>query len=324
VSDQELFGSVRDILTYGLNTNSYKFALLRALARWGKEGKQETIIERAWLAERFLEFYWPLANNFRIRQSTNSSREPVAWTWAQRAAEEMRLTPNASFADYRRKCSDHAEALVARLARAGGCLDEVLPRFHGLPRGRSVEAQLYSLDGTKLRLSETASVFLADYADVIEMLAVGAWVRFSERYSAAPRMYEKVSGILPQRRALKPYMSFLMTTQDGDLCFYCHRKEVSGWSVDHVLPWSFVLEDRAWNLVICCETCNSRKSDGIPASGVIDRLMDRNRRFLVAPPQALPVRVRAELKEWRDRDLGAHVRQLHAAAVSEGFPDWRG
>jgi 5-methylcytosine-specific restriction endonuclease McrA len=46
--------------------------------------------------------------------------------------------------------------------------------------------------------------------------------------------------------------------------------------VDHVLPWSFVLEDRTWNLVLACRKCNNEKRDKLTNMGAIERLCARN------------------------------------------------
>ena len=324
MSDQTFFGTVRDVLALGLNTNSYKFALLRALTHWGKAGHRDDLVPREWLAERFLEFYWPLANRFRIRQSTDPTKEPVAWKLSRQEAERYGLSPRTSAAEYKGRFGREASALVQRLADRGGCLDEVLPRFHVLPRGRRRPQPLFHLErGEVPRLVDDVPRFLTTYADVLELLAVGAWVRFTEQYSSTPRLFEKLAGTKTERRTLAPYRTFL-EVHDGDRCFYCNGAADGSWAVDHFLPWSFVYEDRAWNLVLACGACNSRKSDGIPRMNMLEQLLDRNRRVLALAPASLPPKIRTDLREWRDLDLGAHIRQLHATAVSEGFLEWVG
>ena len=163
--------------------------------------------------------------------------------------------------------------------------------------------------------------FLTTYADVLELLAVGAWVRFTEQYSSTPRLFEKLAGTKTERRTLAPYRTFL-EMHDGDRCFYCNAAADGSWAVDHFLPWSFVYEDRVWNLVLACGACNSRKSDAIPSSSAVDRLLSRNQRLLSLPSDPMSSRARSDFKEWRYRDLDAHIRQLHATASSEGFPAW--
>lgn len=59
--------------------------------------------------------------------------------------------------------------------------------------------------------------------------------------------------------------------------------------VDHVLPWSFVLEDRTWNLVVACRKCNNEKRDRLANMVALERLCVRNEQiakniFILIPP----------------------------------------
>lgn len=47
--------------------------------------------------------------------------------------------------------------------------------------------------------------------------------------------------------------------------------------VDHFIPWSFVKEDKIWNFVLSCPTCNERKNNRIPTRDYLLRIEDRNR-----------------------------------------------
>jgi hypothetical protein len=42
--------------------------------------------------------------------------------------------------------------------------------------------------------------------------------------------------------------------------------------VDHVIPWSFLLTDPPWDLVLACSTCNLEKSDILPQRDYLDKL----------------------------------------------------
>jgi hypothetical protein len=55
----------------------------------------------------------------------------------------------------------------------------------------------------------------------------------------------------------------------------------------------------------------------------MERLNDRNDRHLLTPGRVNPPGCHPHIKEWLERDLALHVRQLRAAALAEGFPSWR-
>jgi 5-methylcytosine-specific restriction endonuclease McrA len=63
-------------------------------------------------------------------------------------------------------------------------------------------------------------------------------------------------------------------------CFYCSSYALSKPEVDHVLPWSYVLEDKTWNLVLACQKCNGSKSDQLPEISSIEKLIARNSSFI--------------------------------------------
>ena len=66
-----------------------------------------------------------------------------------------------------------------------------------------------------------------------------------------------------------------MAIQKGK-CFYDPTHDMDSPEVDHVLPWSFVLEDRTWNLVLACRSCNNQKRDRLTDAASLERLCDRN------------------------------------------------
>ena len=46
--------------------------------------------------------------------------------------------------------------------------------------------------------------------------------------------------------------------------------------VDHFIPWSYIFEDEAWNLVLACRKCNLRKSDSLTNLDFCNELIKRN------------------------------------------------
>jgi len=103
--------SILQILDYGLKTSSYKFALLRALADYGEQGAADDLISHRWLAQRFVEYYWPLTLTFRVRQATDPTRDPVIMRFVRQEAAELRLSPNCQLHKYRKENPKRYEVL---------------------------------------------------------------------------------------------------------------------------------------------------------------------------------------------------------------------
>jgi hypothetical protein len=312
------------ILDRGLKSNSYKFALLRALADAGQNLKTN-IIGFDWLGERFIEYYWPLSVNFRVRQATDPTRDPIIMRFIRREVAELELTSTTHLTDYKSKYRSRYEHLLSKCCSRGGCFDEVVPRFHNLRPGVVVPALLYeSSSHNNLKLKEGALEFLSDYHRSLQLLAIGGWVRFTEQFTFAPRLYEKIAGIAPERKH-EQYRVFLSAFQ-GDKCFYCGTADEGRLHIDHVIPWSFVLEDRVWNLVLACQSCNSRKRDRTPNEPAISKIMERNSKILDAirgeSGRAIFAGVRRDLQGFTNETLGTHFLSLARNCADEGFGTW--
>jgi hypothetical protein len=92
--------------------------------------------------------------------------------------------------------------------------------------------------------------------------------------------------------------------------------------VDHVLPWSFVLEHRTWNLVLACRKCNNDKRDKLTDVDALERLCARNeqiaKEYILTDTAFL-----RHFAEWHSRDLSSHVKGLYDQAVADNFPRWK-
>ena len=62
------------IVTVGQKTNSYKFALWRALAHLAPT---RSMISKLDLSQLFLEYYWPLELQYHVRQGTDPDKDPI-------------------------------------------------------------------------------------------------------------------------------------------------------------------------------------------------------------------------------------------------------
>ena len=52
--------------------------------------------------------------------------------------------------------------------------------------------------------------------------------------------------------------------------------------VDHFVPRTFIKDDKMWNLVLACPTCNLQKNDKLAENIYLDKLVERNKNiFLV-------------------------------------------
>jgi 5-methylcytosine-specific restriction endonuclease McrA len=118
--------------------------------------------------------------------------------------------------------------------------------------------------------------FLIECRKLIDYVAISGWVRFTEQFTSAPKLHDKIEGAKVQRGAVSQWR---FEMQNGK-CFYDETHEMSSPEVDHVLPWSFVLEDKTWNLVLACRKCNNAKRDRLTDVGALELLCSRNEKSL--------------------------------------------
>jgi hypothetical protein len=319
----DYFTSIIQIIDHGLKTNSYKFALLRALADYGSLRPTSDRITFAWLGDRFLAYYWPLTVTFRVRQATDPTRDPVIMRFIREEVSTLGLGSSYRFQDFREKHADCYRRLLEKCCANEGCFDEVIPRFHNVRRGREPIERIYAQEGDGVTLNDGAGQFLTSHHRVLNLLAIGGWVKFTEQYSFAPRLYEKIAGIPPERKQER-YRAFLVAFQ-GTRCFYCDE-ESTQLHIDHVVPWSFVLEDRIWNLILACRDCNCTKSDRTPDNEMLLKLTSRNSALIrCLQTGELPLdgaAVRRDLQGFSHETLRAHLAAMVENCRIDGFGVW--
>ncbi len=127
-------------------------------------------------------------------------------------------------------------------------------------------------------MTDQARDFVASSHVVLNLIANHWWAGYLEKVNAlAPAIINKVEADGARRGSLTKYL-LILEALDEDRCFYCNRVFSADLrpSVDHVLPWSFLLADPLWDLVLACMECNLAKSDRLPERQFMDQLVKRN------------------------------------------------
>ncbi len=314
-----------EIVTRGLNTNSYKFALWRALARLAPatDERSPTIFKRD-LSPLFLEYYWPLEVKYHIRQGIDPDKDPVVMKLIRQLAYTGTIMQGETLTSFKNRMPDKHHSLVAEIEREA--FDDVIPRFHIVHREPIAPAVFrftgkVGKTGDPIELTQGGRQFLIEYKKLVDYVAVSGWVRFTERFTSAPRLHDKIDGANLERGAVSRWRQSLAPMQNGK-CFYEETHDMASPEVDHVLPWSFVLEDRTWNLVLACRECNNEKRDRLTNVVALEKLCARNKAIADGRIDADRF-FRRDFAEWHTRDLSCYVKGLYDQAVADGFPTWR-
>ena len=187
-----------EIVTRGLNANSYKFALWRALASLAPQTDVASPeISKRDLSLPFLQYYWPLEMKFRLRQSTDPDGDPIVMKLIRRRLHAGTIVEGESLAEFKHRSPQEHQVLLEQIAQRA--FDDVIPRFH-IVRGVPKTPAIYQFTGhpghagDTIKLTPDGRQFLIEHKKLIDYVAVSGWVRFTEQYTSAPRLHDKIDG----------------------------------------------------------------------------------------------------------------------------------
>jgi hypothetical protein len=237
--------------------------------------------------------------------------------------EAGKIDQGETLRNFEKRVPEEHKALVNRVAREA--FDDVIPRFH-IVRNAEIDPKIFMFSGKPgnagdvIKLTDGGRVFLILYKKLIDYVAVSGWVRFTEGSTSAPRLHDKIDGGDLKRGAVSQWREALMVIQNSK-CFYDPSHDIGSPEVDHVLPWSFVLEDRTWNLVLACRKCNNEKRDRLTGLDAIQQLCARNEK-LIKDQMWIGHKFGRHFVEWHSRDLSSHIKGLYDQAIADKFPKW--
>lgn len=157
-------------------------------------------------------------------------------------------------------------------------------------------------------LNEKTYRFLTEYKSSLEKLNYYAWIIWIEnilriRDEDASNLATKLE-CSNKRKSLERFKEELELKGEEPKCFYCDNKiSFCSCHLDHFIPWSFVHDDKIWNLVLSCSSCNTSKNDKIPDNKYLLKIQTRNKALL-----------KNSYKE--------ELNRLYNAALHNGFVHW--
>jgi hypothetical protein len=134
-----------ELVTKGRSTNSYKFALWRALARLAPStDSDEPKISTEELAIVFLDLYRDLETKYHVRQSTDPSRDPVVMKSIRQLVQSHVIHASERLREFKKRDSVAYQKLLSHVARSA--FHDVIPRFHVL-HGAPIDPPVFEFLG---------------------------------------------------------------------------------------------------------------------------------------------------------------------------------
>ncbi|MHA1360476.1 MAG: HNH endonuclease domain-containing protein [Candidatus Helarchaeota archaeon] len=272
-------------------TNTYKMAWARALVDLADEvgfslqPDQKVTITLERIAERFLNYYWNHTAFFNLKQGPLT---PIIVSYVKDLVERYNSIQNSQVpkryekVNFQKELRSDFESCVKKIVAR--LKVDVSYRFLKLMGKDFSWMYDYKKSSDTLEIKAKYLRVLKENRNLLYPIINARWAQIIEGFDYSPRINKKVrflDDVKFQRTALSHFKKWLDLENPSHICFLCETAITkSDLSIDHVIPWSYLFEDNLWNLVYVHRSCNSAKSNRIPDEASINKLRDRNLRFL--------------------------------------------
>ncbi len=286
ITEDDMRRTFTAIISRGKKANTYKFALAKALLDYCRDNTDDTNkvhkIPYQYFSTKFLEYYWYQEYKFRMKQDFKIHSEPKVISSIRKIFNE---NPPADFKliDQNKKEKAEKEIRGSVFGHAKLKTSLVIPRFQNIPKnGQSPEYRIfyeYNDEKQMIELKPEAFKFFKENNAILSKANLAEWAKFLERINnSLPLLIAKIDEPNMTRGSLVEFHKIY--SEHTDSCFYCCNKlEKTYTDVDHFIPWSYIFDDNAWNLVLACRDCNCKKSNYLPEEEFKNMLIQRNFKY---------------------------------------------
>jgi len=325
------------LLDEGQFTATYKYAVLLGLIdlcfeKASTKGVAPDLVTTKQLAKKVVELYWqhvlPYGDGDVLRQNTRGQAEILSRVATFRS--RMKHEPYASIHSARLADGRGFKRLVKqvelkliemplpRLQRIGAGEDRFIYEIgwrEGIPPTvvRRYQRGENSVFDNRILLKPSVGEYLLQLNGLLRPILHRRWARMVAHINALEEDNLERFLFRNERIPTQKLRRGLKVLESGK-CFYCRRRLIDGWQVDHFIPIARIPDNSLDNLVPAHRGCNFSKSDYLAATSHL-------KRWLARPDLAL-----AELS--RDVDWVRHSGRSRNVAGSlyrhlpHGTPLW--
>lgn len=282
VSDDELWSSFfHRFSTMTKDSSSYKYGFLKAILDNLYNVDENLKLSFFQLFSTFAESYWNLVLKYGIRQQPQTEAGKVTYVESVlKSAEEMYMI--ASGVPFE-SVQDEAKIKIITTVK-NKCKNNVVGSLYG-----ATLEYMYSFSVKEewIQFNPRMYEFMCKNKLAIEKMNYYEWARYLEKInddSVMDHLLTKIDESTEKTRSsLDVYRKILFEEFESHTCFYCGKPITNDGQkthVDHFVPWSFIKDDKMWNFVLACNSCNSKKSDRVVPVIYLERLIQRNTKIL--------------------------------------------
>ncbi|MGI6594664.1 MAG: HNH endonuclease domain-containing protein [Christensenellales bacterium] len=300
---------------------TYKFALLKSILDNLFNVEKDLTLSFDSIFAKFSELYWSLVAKYELNQKAANVRN--ARSKVEQIIDKYLIEYDI---DRDTPFDSLSSSIQLKLVKEIGkeCRHNVFGAFYGDTDGFIYG---FSKKEEKIYLSKASYAFLCKHKTVIEKSNYFEWVKFLEKVNPMESSYQLAKKLddSTKRENLGFYRDYLLKEFHIKNCFYCSKTLARKIEVDHFIPWSFVKDDKSWNLVLACKDCNSSKSDTLAHNKFIPIIQKRNCELLDMSKKEIITsssKVKREkdfiIKDFQNYD-NEKINRVYNTAVSNGF-----
>ncbi len=164
---------------------------------------------------------------------------------------------------------------------------------------------LYCIEGETLILHPDWAAYLRENRRIVEGWVAWHWLEYMQSLNpSVPNVASKLFPVVERSGLVKQKEYWKAVARAAPLrCIYSQTMLTGVESLDHYVPWSFVLHDRIWNLVPVTPSANSAKGDRLASPVYLDLLVELQCHGLLASRQQLARRTWERFAEEFEQDL---------------------
>lgn len=257
--------------------STYKFGLIKAIL---DSVFNLSLYENVYLISyndlflKFTENYWNLVVKYNLCQIRPDDKSKVSniETIIMSCIASYPYVRNAPFESMNEEVKSY---LIKRVLQ--NCTEHVVGALCN-----DFEGLLYGFDASRkeIVLNPYAYEFIIKHKSELEKLNYYSWARFLEKYNSdnqIVKVLEKLDLSTPRRSDLSIYRAILQKEFEVNNCFYCGKRLRDGYvHVDHFIPWKYMREDKMWNFVLSCSSCNEKKRENLAPKVFLPKLEIQN------------------------------------------------
>ena len=286
LSDDEMWSAFSNLFSSrSKNSSSYKFGFLKAIMDNLYNVDENLTLTFDQLFGTFTEVYWNLVLKHGIRQQPISERSNGTYLeqTLKLATEKYAIAAEISF----ESISDEARIYVCKKIKSK-CKINVVGALFGDTKGLFYS---FSRKEEWLQINPQMYQFICKHKLAIEKLNYYEWAKYLEKINDDSVMDHLLTKIdkSSERENLSVYRRILFEEFENESCFYCGKKLSNDGQkvhVDHFVPRAFIKDDKMWNLVLACPTCNLQKNDKLASISYLEKLLDRNKKIVLVNEKA--------------------------------------